>query len=519
MPPSADSRYRRRVLGAGGLIAFLLYVIGAPVFNNRIENDLETRVPAALAAAGYDGLDAKFSGQEGRLSCAVPLADPEGALAVARGVHGVYSVELDRACRVNMLGDGGADVSLPSATAVTAPGSSGPATTGPAFASVGAVLDGDPQFGSLARLVGESDLSATLADPAGAPVTVFAPTDAAFDALPAGVVGQLDEDAALRAVLTRRHVVDQRLDAAALAALDGSSVTNIDGADLAVAVDGTVVTIDGVPVGSPIETANGIVYALDQVLVPAELDVVATGAAVAGTLAGGTLTLTGTVADAAARDALVFAGTAAVGPDRLDNQLTLDPSGLDAELAVQLAALITALDTELVAGEAGYDGTGLYLAGAFANSADAIRAEAAARDAGAVTDLEPRPSATAAQAAALETELNTLVRERPITFAQGSAVLDESAIAIIDELAARLVEFGGITTLVEGHTDSDGSASTNQALSEQRAGSVRQALVDRGVADETISSEGFGSQRPVLGSSGIEDKTASRRVEFRITAG
>ena len=89
--------------------------------------------------------------------------------------------------------------------------------------------------------------------------------------------------------------------------------------------------------------------------------------------------------------------------------------------------------------------------------------------------------------------------------------------AIIDALAAQLVEFDGLAIVVEGHTDSDGAPATNQTLSEQRAGAVAQALIARGVAPTTVTSEGFGSERPIMGASGIEDKTASRRVEFRIS--
>lgn len=513
-----EARYRRRVLGVGGMAAFLLYVVGAPIYNNRIENDLERRVPAALAAAGHGTVTAKFSGQEGTITCTAPLADPVGALAVAHEVRGVYSVDLDRRCRVNTLpGDDPSTSSVPG----TAPR---PAATAPEFASVGAVLAGDPQFSSLRRLTNDADLAALLADTAAEPVTVFAPTDDAFDALPAAVAGRLDADSEVRTAVARRHVVSGRLDTAALAALDGATVTTIDGIELPVAVTGDPATVGAVTLGDvpivdePILTANGVVYALGGVLLPPELVVVASGPTVAATLSGGVLTLSGAVADGDARAALVFAATAAVGEARLDDQLTLDPQGLDAAGAAQLATLIAALDAELVSGQAGYDGTGLYLSGAFANDADRVRAEAAATAVGAAVDLEPRAAATPDQAAALEAALNEFVRANPINFEPNSAVLDDSAVAVIDRLAAQLVEYGGLTVVVEGHTDSDGSASTNQALSEQRAAAVRQALIERGVDPETITSQGFGSTEPVLGTNGIEDKTLSRRVEFEISA-
>lgn len=515
-------RARQRVLGVGGFVAFLAYVIGAPIYNNRIENDLERRVPDALAAAGLGNVTAKFSGQEGRLRCTDPLADPEGALVAAHAVRGVNTVELERGCRVTAGTGDDIEPTLPDGTADS--GSQPATSTGaslPDFATVGDVIAGDPQFASLARLANESDLAELLGDPDASPVTVFAPTDDAFDTLPAAVAGALDDDADLRTAVARGHVVTEQLDLATLRSRDGTSLTTLDGDQLTVALDGDTVTVGGAPVsGDPIVTPNGIVYTLDAVLLPDDLAGVVAGGTTAAQLDQGTLTLTGGVADQAAADTLVFAATAAVGPDRLDNQLAVDAEqGLDATGAADLATLIAALDSELVAGEAGFDGTGLYLTGAYANDADRARAEAAAEAVGAATDLAVRPDATPAEATALEGELNEYVRANPITFGQGSAVLDDSAVTVIDLLAARLVEFGGLATVVEGHTDSDGNPATNQTLSEQRAGAVRQALIERGVEADSITAEGFGSTEPVLGSSGIEDKTASRRVEFRIATG
>ena len=96
--PSAQpaSRYRRRILGLGALATGALYVIGAPIFNERIETDLERRVPVELAEAGFAGLTASFSGQDGTITCGAPLDDPEAARAAAYDVRGVRAIELDR---------------------------------------------------------------------------------------------------------------------------------------------------------------------------------------------------------------------------------------------------------------------------------------------------------------------------------------------------------------------------------------------------------------------------------------
>ena len=96
-------------------------------------------------------------------------------------------------------------------------------------------------------------------------------------------------------------------------------------------------------------------------------------------------------------------------------------------------------------------------------------------------------------------------------------MLTESADSIITAIARRLVQFDGVSITVEGHTDSDGTPSVNLTLSQERATAVVSALIANGVDATTITAEGFGSERPIL-VDGVEDKEASRRVEFRVEA-
>ena len=102
-------------------------------------------------------------------------------------------------------------------------------------------------------------------------------------------------------------------------------------------------------------------------------------------------------------------------------------------------------------------------------------------------------------------------------FQPGSAVLTADAEAVLDQLAAQALAFGGVTVTIEGHTDSDGDANANLSLSQQRAEAVLAGLVARGLDEGSLTAEGFGETQPVL-VGGAEDKDASRRVEFRIEA-
>lgn len=67
---------------------------------------------------------------------------------------------------------------------------------------------------------------------------------------------------------------------------------------------------------------------------------------------------------------------------------------------------------------------------------------------------------------------------------------------------------------IEGHTDSTGTAVHNQALSEQRAVSVREYLVGKAVAAGRLSTVGFGQTNPVADNATELGRAQNRRVEL-----
>jgi len=67
---------------------------------------------------------------------------------------------------------------------------------------------------------------------------------------------------------------------------------------------------------------------------------------------------------------------------------------------------------------------------------------------------------------------------------------------------------------IEGHTDSRGSASTNQKLSEARAAAVLTYLVEHGVSADRMSSAGFGESKPIDPREVAEAWDKNRRVDF-----
>ena len=68
--------------------------------------------------------------------------------------------------------------------------------------------------------------------------------------------------------------------------------------------------------------------------------------------------------------------------------------------------------------------------------------------------------------------------------------------------------------MIEGHTDSDGGANTNLALSQARAEAVEQALIDRGVDGDVLDPVGFGETQPIAPNDTDANKALNRRVTF-----
>ncbi|HEV7426981.1 MAG TPA: OmpA family protein [Thermoanaerobaculia bacterium] len=86
------------------------------------------------------------------------------------------------------------------------------------------------------------------------------------------------------------------------------------------------------------------------------------------------------------------------------------------------------------------------------------------------------------------------------------------------DLAANFRNYPDEQVTVEGHTDSVGTPSYNQTLSEQRASVVSNYLVDQGVPSSRITSIGYGETRPKASNDTPEGRQLNRRVEIHIRA-
>ena len=105
-----------------------------------------------------------------------------------------------------------------------------------------------------------------------------------------------------------------------------------------------------------------------------------------------------------------------------------------------------------------------------------------------------------------------------VLFATGKYELLPIAKEKLDEVAKALDDQGYKKIVVEGHTDSRGSDSTNKELSLKRAQSVREHLVSKGIEAGKIEAVGLGESRAVASNDSPEGRANNRRVELIVTA-
>lgn len=108
----------------------------------------------------------------------------------------------------------------------------------------------------------------------------------------------------------------------------------------------------------------------------------------------------------------------------------------------------------------------------------------------------------------------TLNMPGSVTFATDSSDLSPAFFSVLNSVGKVLAEYEQTVVEVAGHTDSTGSDSYNQSLSERRATAVSSYLRGQGVIDQRLITLGMGEARPVADNSSAEGRQANRRVEI-----
>ena len=169
-----------------------------------------------------------------------------------------------------------------------------------------------------------------------------------------------------------------------------------------------------------------------------------------------------------------------------------------------------------------------------ASSANAVSAAQADAEQSRLTAQQAQQGAQQAETdkAAMRTrlseQLNTILQTRDsarglivsmsdVLFDTGKYSLKPGAREKLAKVAGILLAYPGLDIAVGGYTDNVGSDQMNQTLSENRAGSVRDYLVQEGVATNSVSAQGFGNTLPVASNDNSSGRQQNRRVELLVS--
>lgn len=103
-----------------------------------------------------------------------------------------------------------------------------------------------------------------------------------------------------------------------------------------------------------------------------------------------------------------------------------------------------------------------------------------------------------------------------LEFETAKAIIRSESYESLDELAILLAKKPEWKLLLAGHTDSEGSASTNLTLSKKRAEAVKYYLIERGIDPERIQTVYFGESQPIADNDTPEGRQQNRRVEMTV---
>lgn len=158
-------------------------------------------------------------------------------------------------------------VAAPFAAAGGSYGKSGKSASAEKPGNIVQVAKGAGVFNTLVAAVDAAGLTGTLSGQGKGPFTVFAPTDEAFAALPAGTVESLLENPEELKKILLYHVVAGEVKAAKVVTL--SSATTVNGKDVTITVNGGAVKVnDANVVKTDVMARNGVVHVIDKVLIP-----------------------------------------------------------------------------------------------------------------------------------------------------------------------------------------------------------------------------------------------------------
>jgi outer membrane protein OmpA-like peptidoglycan-associated protein len=115
-----------------------------------------------------------------------------------------------------------------------------------------------------------------------------------------------------------------------------------------------------------------------------------------------------------------------------------------------------------------------------------------------------------------QADLRRVARAGQIQFERASADINARSHGTLDELARVVRACPAAVVEIEGHTDAEGAPDRNQRLSERRAGSVREYLIQAGADPQRLIAVGYGQEKPIAPNDTAESRARNRRIEFTV---
>jgi OOP family OmpA-OmpF porin len=227
----------------------------------------------------------------------------------------------------------------------------------------------------------------------------------------------------------------------------------------------------------------------------------------------GQVVVAGTVADEAAKAALLSRLRELYGAERVLDQLSIGTVSTPPNWLTYLHKLINPNLKLISRGQLKVDGNNIRLRGDVANE---LQRQQIASDM--ASNLNPTfvVNNSLRVAASEQHVLDATLANRIIEFESGKATLTDSGKEILDQMSVVLFKLQDKKLEVIGHTDNAGSRAHNLALSQARAAAVKAYVVRKGIDPFTIGISGEGPDRPVADNAKADGRARNRRIEFKL---
>ena len=241
-------------------------------------------------------------------------------------------------------------------------------------------------------------------------------------------------------------------------------------------------------------------------------------------LAGGKVTLDGTVPDQPSLDRILAAATTAFGAGNFASNLKLAAPGSNfswgSDWLRKVLGWIPFLSRFSKTGDISFNGQSVTVNGEVATSDIKNRL---LDDIGAIfgTNYTIADNITVVESLLSESEARAQANLKQlllkgVEFATGSDKVTPAGAAVLDEAARALADNPDADIEISGHTDNVGAPSMNQDLSQRRSTSVKRYLSGKGIAANRMAPKGYGQTQPIADNTTDEGRTRNRRIEFRV---